>query len=124
LTNSHGGLVTARSVYGSVSESGMAMQADATPAGSSGGNIGVLGGYDVSLSGVTLSARGDFNPVGGYGKGGTIVARAYSHNLSLLNSTVNVLPQGQGAPAANRGLITLTTCNSITAGGDTFPPIG
>jgi hypothetical protein len=115
-----GGLITIKSLGGNVSAFGNAIQADATSAGSYGGEVYVEANNNIVFDGGTLTARGDNNPTGGFGIGGKLgtVAtpiRAFNGTLSWSISFIgpgegNVLPTGTGVAAAGRGVINLMAC--------------
>jgi hypothetical protein len=127
------GDINIKSAEGNVSASGDAVQADATGAGGTGGEIHIEARVNVNLTGGSIFARGDFVANGGFGIGGKIgtaalPTRAFTGTLSWLMPGVgDVRPTGSGAPAASRGIIYLRDClapagvNNATA---TYPFIG
>jgi hypothetical protein len=110
-----GGDITVVSILGSVVASGRALQADATTPGSDGGTITIRVLNDVDLDTAELSARGDFNPMGGLGTGGAITVRAFHMALIWTNGDGNVEPSGT---------FLLTRCTSADLTGTVFndPP--
>ncbi len=129
LTNSHGGLVTIKTLHGNLVATGLAVQTDgrgATGAGSDGGEQ-ILEAFGlINLDTATLSAQGDSNPQGGFGTGGHIAIRSFIGNLSWQNGDGNVLPTGDAVPVANRGLIEFLNCltGTVNTTGTNFPFLG
>jgi hypothetical protein len=127
-----GGLITVKSTEADITASGMALQADATSAGSYGGNILVQAHVNVNLNTASTYARGDFNETGGYGKGGTVNARAFTGGLTWQAGVGDVRPTGTDnvgttLPAASRGVTTLQDCADpagVDTTGSIFPENG
>jgi hypothetical protein len=119
VNTDNGGLVTVKSGEGKVSF--LAIQADATTAGSSGGKITVEAKGDVSLNTARIFARGDFAAMGGYGKGGQVNVRSFTGTVSWQNGVGDVQPTGTGI--SSPGVITLQDCTSgsINKTGTSFP---
>lgn len=118
-----GGLVTVKSKSGKVTASGLALQADATSAGSNGGIVTVQAATDVNLNSASLFARGDFVQTGGFGHGGTVNVRAFTGGVSWATGVGNVQATGVSVPAAMDGKINITHCIGYTPGA-TFPTNG
>ena len=123
-----GGLITIKSLFADViAESGDAIQADATTAGSNGGNVYVEAFNNVTFT-ANLFARGDADATGGFGDGGTLGTalasiRAFNGALNWTSGTGDVRPTGSAIPLANRGEIHLEACTGTTLGA-TFPVNG
>ncbi len=126
LTNAEGGLITVKTLAGSITASGLTIQADATAAGGTGGVIMIEAADEVTLNTASVFARGDFNATGGLGSGGVLFAHAFNGALTWLNGEGDVRPTGDGVPVAQRGVITLQQCTNapINTGGTTFPAVG
>ncbi len=123
-TNTFGGVITIKSQLGKVVASGFAIQADATSAGSHGGNIRIEAGQALALDKAVVSAQGDGNPGGGYGYGGVITTRSFSGNQSWNNGAATVQPTGSAVTPANQiGVVTFQVCSTGSEGhvGTSFP---
>ena len=129
LNTSFGGYVTVKSTGGNVSASGLAIQANATQAGGRGGVVTIEAKGDVTLDEAQILAKGDMVAGGGFGSGGTVGARAFGGTLSWANlpggvaATGDVQPTGTGIPAAQSGVVSLTSCvgNPINTSSTLFP---
>jgi hypothetical protein len=138
--NDQGGLINIRSVAGTVSATGNAIQAKDTPGGGDGGEIHVEAFGNINFDGATIDARGDAAASGGFGKGGQIGTdathgfqpnepiRSFNGTISWQNGSGDVRPTGTNAslPAANAGIIILQDCNAaaINTTGTLFPNNG
>lgn len=130
-SNDNGGDVTVKSTENTVTASGLALQADATNPGGSGGNLIVEAFGNVTLDTASLFARGDFNPAGGLGIGGVIAARSFNGALSWQNGNGDVRPNGSInltaclAPIATTGTnfngTVPTTATGVCGGAPTLP---
>ncbi len=129
-----GGLITIKSLLGSVATTGNAIQADATGpncGGCDGGEIVVEAKININFSGSAIFARGDTDSGGGFGNGGKIgplatPIRAFTGFLSWTSGVGDARPTGSAVPAAQRGQITLQACaaaGGVTLGA-TFPVNG
>ena len=123
-TNDNGGLITIKSVGGAVSASGLAAQADATNSGGAGGNITTQASQGINLNTSSIFARGDFVATGGFGNGGQINIRSFNSSISWQNGVGDVQPTGITIPAAQRGIIALTACTTVTTTATSFPSTG
>lgn len=122
------GLLTVKSIAGSIIASGLALQADAISAGSDGGTILVEAFGNVDLDTATVFARGDFNASGGYGSGGSIEVRSYNGGISWQNGVGDVRPTGEDPPPPPTllvsGTIDLIYNTSIDTTNTSFPTGG
>lgn len=119
------GLVTVKSTGGNVNVSGSAIQVDGTDAGSNGGTIVIEADKDVNLNTASLFARGDFAPMGGWGKGGKINIRSFNNTITWTDGIGDVRPTGTllGFLPANEGKIGFTKCTAgdVDVSGSLFP---
>jgi hypothetical protein len=122
--NDKGGTITLKSRDQGVTTSGFALQAEAKK--EHGGVIVVEGRTNVILNNSQIHARGDFNPTGGFGTGGSISGRAFLGAVSWQNllgvppSIGDVRPTGSAIPPGQRGTIALTACSAVTTTGTVF----
>ncbi|OGI60304.1 hypothetical protein A2641_01100 [Candidatus Nomurabacteria bacterium RIFCSPHIGHO2_01_FULL_37_25] len=110
VTNAQGGIITVKSVDGSVTASGLAIQANATSNGGSGGDVIIqAGGVGAPLGNVdfgasSIQARG--SGAGAIPSGGDINVRSFKG--ALLGTVGGELNASGGNPA--NGLVTLQSC--------------
>ena len=114
ITDGSGGqilLQTSRSgdtLHHDVHMSGLALQADAIGAGGDGGHVIVNAAGIASLFDATLYARGDYDPSGGFGKGGMICTSGsllYWSGIGDVRPTgTNVIPNAVTAEDPQRGV--------------------
>jgi uncharacterized repeat protein (TIGR01451 family) len=133
-----GGQITIISTEGTVTASGLAVNAgaqtaglvnppDGNAAGGKGGLISIAANGNITLNTATLMARGDDVPT--VGTGGTINVRSATGAISWTGGVGDVRPTGQDLvppisgdlPAAQRGVITLQAALLVTTTGTTFP---
>ncbi len=128
----HGGLVNVQSKKGTVTENGLALQAEAIGAtGCKGGQITVEAKLGVTLDGASLFARGghwdrNTTPINPAAAGGKIFVTTFGGALSWqgAGSVGDVRPTGTIVPAAQDGKITLKDCAGvagINTTGSSFP---
>ena len=116
VNTSFGGHITVKSTGGNVTATGLAIQANATQAGGTGGAVTIEAKRNVTLDEAQILAKGDSAAGGGFGTGGTVGVRAFTGTLSWANlpggvaATGDVQPTGAGIPAALGGVIFLTSC--------------
>ena len=72
VTNSFGGWITAKSRAGNITATGLAIQANATLGGSTGGIVTIEAKGNVDLDEAQIVAKGDADAGGGFGTGGTV----------------------------------------------------
>lgn len=121
VTNADGGIITVKSVNGSVTTSGLAIQANATASGGHGGKVTVEAGGsgapdgNVDFEAASIQARGSNG--GTLPHGGTINARSYKG--ALLGSPGGELNAKGGNPAD--GVVTLQSCVGTAYNGTVIP---
>jgi uncharacterized repeat protein (TIGR01451 family) len=128
MTNAFGGIITIKSTGGNVSASGLAIQANTTGAGGTGGTVIAEARGDVTLNEARIFAKGDAGLQGGLGVGGDVSVRAFSGDLNWkdlaggVTPIGDVQPTGTGVPPAKNGTITLESCGlNIDTTGTVFP---
>ncbi len=72
LNTSFGGYITVKSTGGNVTATGLAIQANATQSGGTGGIVTIEAKGDVTLDEAQIHAKGDTAAGGGFGTGGTV----------------------------------------------------
>ena len=123
VTNADGGIITVKSVGGSVTTSGLAVQANATKAGSRGGEItihaGGAGAPDGNLDFGSSSIQARGGNAGTFSSGGTI--EGVSFTGALLGTVGGQLNAGGGVPA--NGTVTLQSCVGTAYNGAVTPAV-
>ncbi len=125
-----GGVIDAVSLAGSLTASGNAFEASVLSSahkpipGNRGGMIDLRAQGSVVLDDGILRAIGDYTTANATRQGGTIAARSYQQGLSWDFGTGDVRPVGTGAPASAQGVVSLTSCTTLTYTGTQFPTLG
>ncbi|HKF41953.1 MAG TPA: right-handed parallel beta-helix repeat-containing protein [Thermoanaerobaculia bacterium] len=123
------GVITVKSKLGSVTATDLAVQAGAdwnvyfgngVANGAAGGSITMGAKTNLTLTGATIDATGDYVPT--IAKGGRVVLQAATGGTGLFwnGTTVDVRPTGTGVALANRGTIE-TDASCATTGTPILP---
>ncbi|MEX0642812.1 MAG: hypothetical protein WD468_08940 [Pirellulales bacterium] len=118
--NPTGGTITVKSTEGTITASGLAIDASAGGSGfPDGGTIVVEAMQGINLNTAQLLATGDFNPTGGIGDGGNISVRSSTGAVSWQNGVGDVRPTGSSV--ASPGVITIQAGLGVNTAGSSFP---
>lgn len=124
--NPTGGMITLKSLHGTVTANKRAIQADATAAGGKGGKISIEAADEIIFDDAVLFARGHLRGAGTASAGGGIAIRSFTRSVRWQYGIGEVKPTGLTIPGVRQGRITLQQClgGAVDLTGSVFPANG